>query len=75
MLFICEQPIKYQGGDNMSAITQAASAAAAALQANEAKEANNTKENQKKTKFYGKTIGEVQLSEKAASYYEKLKKK
>lgn len=59
----------------MSAITQAASAVATALQANEAKEANNTKENQKKTKFYGKTIGDVQLSEKAASYYEKLKKK
>lgn len=59
----------------MSAITQAASAVATALQANEAKETNNTKENQKKTKFYGKTIGDVQLSDKAASYYEKLKKK
>lgn len=58
----------------MSAVTQAATAVASAMQANEVKEAKNTKENQKQ-KVSGKTIGNAQLSEKAADYYEKLKKK
>lgn len=47
----------------------------AGTQAVQAQQANETANTDKKTKVSGKTIGEPQLSEKAAKYYEELKKK